>query len=115
MYADDQRKPKSIYHWGPETEPQGKALYHGMGIGHPLVYTSNPVSWYLDADGGAVPFMNITSGNAQDDPADRAALDELDALAYGAAPFNDEPPAAVTSPRSARKNPLVETAIGGPI
>ncbi len=115
MYSGDQQKPLTIYKWGPETEPQLKNQYHGMGTPHSLVYTSNPVSWLVSA-GELFPFSHIGSANAQIDRGDREALDELQAVSPVARVVDfGGVPDAVASPRSARKNPLVETAIGGGI
>jgi hypothetical protein len=122
MHADNQRKPKTIYNWGPETEPQLKNMYHGLGGAPTLAYTSNPVSWLVNAC-NCIPWLNITSGN-RDNPVDAPIVEELEGFTYDAGQILDAGPgrfergsnsASYVSPRSADKDPLLIGNPGGAV
>jgi hypothetical protein len=118
MHADNQRKPATIYNWGPQTEPQLKSLYHGLGTAPTLAYTSNPVSWLVNAC-SCIPWLNITSGN-RNSPVDAPIVDQLEGFEYDAGEILNAGPgrferganlAGYVSPRSASNDP---TLIGNP-
>jgi len=75
MYGDSQRKGVSRWNIGPDTEPQLKQMYHGLGEAPIYLYTGNPVSWLVSLT-QCIPFLNLKSGE-QDQPQDQAVADDL--------------------------------------
>lgn len=112
MYSGDQQKPYSLWNRGPETEPQVRLMYHGLGTPHTLAYTSNPVSWLIDAC-HCIPFLKLNTAD-QGAPVDTAIADQLSGYEFqpgdlpdtGSVFFSGDTgsplPGGVVSPRSAQ-------------
>lgn len=80
MNGDSQRKGYSRWNYGPETEPQLKQMYHGLGGSPVFHYTGNPVSWLVTLQ-HCIPFLKLNTGEA-DQPLDQAVSDDLLSAVY---------------------------------
>lgn len=87
MYSGGQRKGYSRWNIGPETEPQLKQLYHGLG-GEPVYhYAGNPVSWLVTL-ANCIPFIHLKQDES-DQPIDQAVADDVLSSFSSGGPMED--------------------------